>query len=73
MMPKKARKSILSRMDFNSNTEKIILLDNIIDFDVSFIREILSMNISNPRCNVLLQRGRPGSGNDEQISDRKVA
>ena len=53
MMPKKAHKSILSRMDFNSDTEKIILLDNIIDFDVSFIREILSMNISNPRCNVL--------------------
>ena len=53
MMPKKARKSILSRMDFNSDTEKIILLDDIIKFDVSFIREILSMNISNPRCNVL--------------------
>ena len=53
MMPKKARKSILSRMDFNSDTEKIILLDEIIKFDVSFIREILSMNISNPRCNVL--------------------
>ena len=53
MMPKKGPKSILSRMDFNSDTEKIILLDELIRFDVSFIREILNMNIGNPRYDVL--------------------
>lgn len=53
MISKKEHKSMLSRMDFNSDTEKIILLDDIISFEASFIREILNMNIGNPRYSVI--------------------